>query len=199
MMAYKFLAAGAVGPFTKFRWPRPAKGPGEWGAAPPGAGDDRWVHACRVSDLPYWLGAELWAVELDGPLVEAPRQVASPRARLVCRVEGWDRAAADEFALDCVLAARGVAASRMPAAARAELLAARDAAEIQAVSGALQDAVKEPAAYVNTAAAAAAGGAFAVSAFVAEMAARALGGAGAADQERARQARWLADRLQLRS
>ncbi len=71
MIAWKFLAAGRLGPFTGFAWPV-----GEWVAAPEGAPDDRWIHACRASDLPYWVpgwpGAELVAaLDLEGVEVSA--------------------------------------------------------------------------------------------------------------------------------
>lgn len=198
MIAYKFLAEGAVGPFTRFRWPRPAGGsPGAWIEAPPGAPDDRWIHACRVADLPYWLGDELWRVELQEPTVDALHQVASPRGRLVERVSGWTRALAIEFAAECARRARDLAVSRAPPRARAALLGANDVAALAAVSEPLQAEFGEPAAYVYTAAANAAGGAPAVCAFVLEMFARSLGGDRAGDEERARQSRWLAERLGL--
>ncbi|HET7825985.1 MAG TPA: hypothetical protein VFK90_11660, partial [Anaeromyxobacter sp.] len=85
MIAWKFLAEGAVAPFTGFRWPAP----GEWVAAPRGRAD-AWIHACRAGDLPHWLDRELWSIELDAPVRTARYQVASPRARLVARVAGWD-------------------------------------------------------------------------------------------------------------
>ena len=62
MIGFKFLAAGARAPFTRFRWPSP----GSWVSAP----EDRaevWIHACRRRDLPYWLDDELWRVELEEP------------------------------------------------------------------------------------------------------------------------------------
>ena len=55
MIAYKFLAAGAIGRFTGFRWEA-----GKWidsqKAEPSRAG----VHACRIRDLPIWFDDELW-------------------------------------------------------------------------------------------------------------------------------------------
>ncbi|HET9553714.1 MAG TPA: hypothetical protein VFP50_12165, partial [Anaeromyxobacteraceae bacterium] len=69
MIAYKFLAPGAVGPFSGFAWPVPSGGgPGPWVAA--GAGGA--IHACRTHHLPWWLDAELWAAELDGEVEERP-------------------------------------------------------------------------------------------------------------------------------
>jgi hypothetical protein len=198
VIAYKFLRDGAVAPFTLFRWPQPGAGPAPWVDASPGVSDEGWIHACRVADLPYWLGTELWRVELGAPLVEAPHQIAAPRARLLERITAWNRALADELALDCALRARDLAAAATASAHRAELLSAHDAATLASVSGRLQATEGERAAYVNTAASAAANGAVAVSAFVVETLARWLGGDAEGDRERARQARWLADRLQLR-
>jgi hypothetical protein len=83
--AYKFLDHGRVAPFTGFRWPV-----GEWvdgghRVEPCRAG----IHACRVRDLPVWIGDELWEVELDGEIVERERQVIAPRGRLVRQVSTW--------------------------------------------------------------------------------------------------------------
>ncbi|HEY6001915.1 MAG TPA: hypothetical protein VIV57_03510, partial [Anaeromyxobacter sp.] len=107
MIAYKFLAEGAVAPFTGFRWPRP----GEWVTAP--SSPDRWVHACRARDLPHWVGEELWSIELGEPLRESRYQIASPRARLVARVAGWTPALGREYARACALRARDLALPRL--------------------------------------------------------------------------------------
>ncbi|WP_437672601.1 hypothetical protein [Sorangium sp. So ce131] len=91
MIALKFLAAGGVSPFLGYPWPAPgASGPGPWVEAPD---DDptHGVHACRTADLPYWLGEELWRIELDGPVLELPTQLVARRARLIERVGGWTR------------------------------------------------------------------------------------------------------------
>ena len=96
VIAYKFLAAGAVAPFTGFRWPV-----GEWVEV---AGVDpclQGVHACRVRDLPVWLGRELWEIELGGDVVEQERKVVAARGRLTRRIEAWDERAADEFGRFC--------------------------------------------------------------------------------------------------
>jgi len=81
LIAYKFLDEGAVGPFTGFRWPV-----GEWVDA--GGVDPclEGIHACRLRDLPVWIGRELWEIELDGGLVEQERKVVAPRGRLTRRV-----------------------------------------------------------------------------------------------------------------
>ena len=96
VIAYKFLAPGAVGPFTGHRWEV-----------------DRWVevdaldpcrrgiHACRVRDLPIWLGAELWEIELDGDVVEQDRKVVASRGRLTRRIDGWTPIVAQRFGRSC--------------------------------------------------------------------------------------------------
>jgi hypothetical protein len=96
VIAYKFLAPGAVGPFTGHRWEV-----------------DRWVevdgldpcrqgiHACRVRDLPIWLAAELWEIELDGDVVEQDWKVVASRGRLTRRIDGWTPLLAQRFGRSC--------------------------------------------------------------------------------------------------
>jgi hypothetical protein len=101
VIAYKFLRAGSVAPFTEYEWR-----PGEWvdagGADPCRIG----VHACRAADLPYWLGRELWEVELDGDVVEQERKVVASRGRLTRRIDAWNDTAAADFRHACVVRAR---------------------------------------------------------------------------------------------
>ena len=96
VIAYKFLDDGAVGPFTGFSWPV-----GEWVDAgevdPCLAG----IHACRLRDLPVWIGKELWEIELDGALVEQERKVVAPRGRLTRRIDAWNAHVAREFGRFC--------------------------------------------------------------------------------------------------
>ena len=93
MIGYKFLRHGGVSPFTGFRWPLPAsageRGPWVEAAGETGVCRDG-IHACRVQDLPYWLGPELWTVELDGALVAGRSKVSTARARLLRRIAAWD-------------------------------------------------------------------------------------------------------------
>ena len=90
MTTYKFLARGAVGPFTRYRWPVPGPtGAGAWVEAPDGR-TDHGIHACRAQDLAFWLDAELWRAELADPIVEGQRQVVAGRGRLLERVSPWD-------------------------------------------------------------------------------------------------------------
>ena len=135
--AYKFLAPGAVGPFTGFRW-----AVGEWVEAE-GPLDPcvNGVHAVTTEDLAAWLHEELWRIELDGETVAVDGVLVGRRGRLAGRVEGWNPGAAREFARAC--AGRARAWHDVPAAARyaadaatfaERASSARDAAEVGYVS-----------------------------------------------------------------
>jgi len=111
--AYKFLAARARQPFTRAQWPAP----GEWVAA----GDDvcdmpSGVRVCRPRDLPYWLDDELWALELDGEIIEERYSLVAPRARLVRQVATWTSATVRELTAACAWRARDEIASHLRAA-----------------------------------------------------------------------------------
>ena len=111
MLAYKFLRAGAVGPFSGFPWPRPGPdGPGPWVEAAPfrgtcGAG----IHGCDADHLVYWLDRELWLVELDGEVAVADKKLIAPRGRLIRRLEVWDATLARALADACITRARELA------------------------------------------------------------------------------------------
>jgi hypothetical protein len=140
MMAYKFLSAGAVGPFTGFAWPVPAEAAaGAWVSAPEGD-FDRGVHACRIGDLPYWLSDELWIVELSSPVRERPTQVIALKGRLVEQVKAWDRQTALDLGFENAFRLRDLAAQvflENGRSASAEVLRACDRIER------LRDALKE--------------------------------------------------------
>jgi hypothetical protein len=101
---YKFLDPGAVGRFSGYPWPES----GEW-VATEGRLDPcrNGIHACRAADLPHWIGAELWQVELGGEVLEYGDVVVAQRGRLVRRVEGWTAEVAAEFAAACAENVRG--------------------------------------------------------------------------------------------
>jgi hypothetical protein len=112
--AYKFTLPGAIGPITGFEWPQPAAAggaPGPWvhttGADPCQVG----VHACRVAQLPYWLGVELWELELAGELVVDAHKVVASSGRLVRRVDEWSAAVQREFASWCAVRTRRLVTS----------------------------------------------------------------------------------------
>jgi len=205
VIAYKFLAAGAVGPFSGFRWPAPPPGaPGAWVEAP-GHDLDRGVHGCRLEHLPYWFDEELWRVELADPVAERDLQVVSLRGRLVERVAGWDRAAAGRFAEASAWRARNLAADALrplglPALADA-LARAGDLPALRAAAAALAGSPGLPAllaGYLGDAVWLAGAGSAAGAAYVAARAAAAVAGDETAfDAERSTQARWLADELHL--
>ena len=116
MIAYKVLAEGRIGLFSGVTWPPP----GEWLEAsvvdPCRAG----IHACRIDDLPLWLGlGELWEVELDDVLVEE-RKLVARRGRLVRRVEAWDEDAARAFVAGCRTRTRELAGDAPELAAFAD-------------------------------------------------------------------------------
>lgn len=206
MIAYKFLSAGAVAPFTGFRWPVPGpSGPGDWVEA---AGElpDRGIHACREDDLAFWLDAELWRAELSDPIREAQRQVVARRGRLLERVSAWDRGAALELAERSSLLARDRIARALEAAAfeqeAARLASSRELRGLLEASRAISSTPGLPsslAPYLVEAAETALAGDVPVSAYISARAAVASSG-GREDEfaaERANQARWLAARLKL--
>jgi hypothetical protein len=167
VIAYKFLAAGRVGPFSRLPWPA-----GEWVAAEgPLELCRNGVHGCTVGALALWLHDELWAVELAGEMELVDGVVMARRGRLRERVAGWDAAAARELAAASAAHARGHA--------RAGAAAAAYAADAEKYARAVESATD--AAVVTY-----------MGARAAEVAA-----AGGFGRERAWQARWLADRLHL--
>src|SRR5437763_16778572 len=98
MIAYKFLRAGRVGPFSSFTWPEP----GLWVRA--GGPTDpcrRGIHACRPRDLSWWLADELWEIELQGEVRVDTHKIAAAAGCLRARVEQWTPASAHEHGNAC--------------------------------------------------------------------------------------------------
>jgi hypothetical protein len=89
VIAYKFLRPGGTSVFTSFAWPLPDGGPGAWveGHVEPCRSG---IHACRPGDLPFWVGRELYEIELDGEVVAHGMKVVAARGRLTRRVDAWD-------------------------------------------------------------------------------------------------------------
>jgi hypothetical protein len=170
--AYKFLKRDRTTLFTGFQWPI-----GEWmEATGPIGWCENGIHACRLDDLPHWLGQELWVMELAGETVLAADGVIARRARLLERVDAWSAGVAQEFANDCAQHASDLA-SRSPSVAGRAADAALDAG-----SGWV------------------AGAAYVTAAVAAEVASGARSGALYQHHflaERTRQAQWLRDRLAL--
>jgi hypothetical protein len=113
MLAYKFLRAGAVGPFSGFAWPEPdPSGPGPWVEARPFRGGcGGGIHGCDADHLVYWLNDALWIIELDGEIAAADKKLIAPRGRLVRRVAAWTPELARRFADAGVARARELAAA----------------------------------------------------------------------------------------
>ena len=100
MIAYKFLRTDGTGVFTGFRWPLPNGRPGAWVEAetdPCRSG----IHACRIRDLPLWLGRTLYAVELEGNILEERSKVVASRGRLLRRIGTWDDELRDAYTRMC--------------------------------------------------------------------------------------------------
>ena len=107
MIAYKFLGAGAIAPFSRAGWPAPsANAPGAWVAV---EGDletcANGVHACSREALAYWFDEELWTVELADEILDAGTVLVARRGRLLERVTGWPTVSR-AFAEDCAAHAR---------------------------------------------------------------------------------------------
>jgi hypothetical protein len=209
VIAYKFLAGGRVGPFSRVTWPAP----GEWldaDAGAPARACERRIHACRAEDLAEWMDTELWRIELDGDVAVDCGKLVADRGRLVERMDVWDAAFMTAFAEACALRARDAALTVLePGSAAHEALAAcEDAQALAAACAGLQglDAQAERAAgYAGDAARHVLGAIAepatapthaAVNGFIsAHAAAFAQDDVGAVDGERAWQAAWLAQRL----
>ncbi len=103
MHAYKVLRDGRS-EFTGWRWSLPDGGqPGEWVQATGPIGlCVNGIHASTPEQLPHWLGAELWEIELDGEILEDDAALVASRARLLRRVHAWDEPMRRRFAEMCL-------------------------------------------------------------------------------------------------
>ena len=167
MIAYKFLRPDGSSVFTRFAWPLPEGGPGDWvegGLEPCRSG----IHACRPADLPLWAGRVLYEIELDGEIVAQPSKLVASRGRLTRRIEAWDDAARDAYTRMCADRAHELALGASPPL--------HD-----------WDAVVEPSFPEGPA----------LLGFVAARIAEELAGVEAYHAERARQTEWLTERLGL--
>ena len=208
MIAYKFLASGRVAQFSGREWPEEGWVEAEQPLVPCRSG----VHACRLEDLPYWLGPELWEVELDGKVLAGELKLVAERGRLRRPIEEWDEAARSAFADECVRRVAKHAADELRDAGledeAAALAAAPDLDAIAAAADAAAKAAEAAGARVAERLAGYASDAvgWATSyppsgvAYVAAHAAAARSSGAGSDPfaaERAEQARWLAARLGL--
>lgn len=163
MIAYKVLQPGRIAPFTGFAWPE-----GEWLEAEAVEPCRSGIHACRVRDLPYWLGPHLWELELEDEVTEQTHKLAARRGRLLRRIPDWDVELMRAFTASC-----------------------RDRTKLRVGSIPLLSA------YVGDIDRFREGNSHGLAAFAAARVAELVGGRGAYERERARQAAWLADRLGL--
>lgn len=139
MIAYKFLAAGAVGRFSDFRWPVPSGGePGAWVGGAALEQCRTGIHACTLGQLLDWIDDELWTIELAGDVVVRETMVVAERGRLCERVTAWDADAARAFADSCAWRARDFAIRALRRVGLTEvaeeLVDAIELARVQAVS-----------------------------------------------------------------
>jgi hypothetical protein len=138
MIGYKFLAVGAIGLYSGFRWPAPDNGgPGKWvGVEGSLLAFRRGVHACRPESLLDWIDDELWQVELAGEVMETSGVLVASRGRLLRRVAEWDEAAGRELSEACAWRVRDHATSALRrlglGGAAEELAACRGLSELQA-------------------------------------------------------------------
>jgi hypothetical protein len=111
MTTYKFLANGAMGPLSGFRWPAPQAGTaGAWvQAAGPLELCVNGSHVCRPGDLAHWLHDELWEIETDGEQLEGIDCLVVRRARLARRIDAWHAGGAAAFAEACAQHATALA------------------------------------------------------------------------------------------
>jgi hypothetical protein len=163
VIALKVLDQDARAPFTGFRWPV-----GEWLDAGEVEPCRSGIHALRPRDLPYWLGAQLWEIELDGEIVVQERKLVARRGRLVRRRDEWNPELLDDFAVDVFGRTR------------------RAYGSVPVLSGYVADIERFRS-----------GGRVGLAAFAAARAAERHGGPAAYERERLAQAAWLADRLGL--
>ena len=207
MIAFKFLARGAVGPFTGFAWPMPtASSPSTWVEVAPELLPDRGIHACLADHLTYWVDEELWIVELGDVVQRLSGQLISSRGRLLKRT-AWAREVANQLGKACTFRARDAAAELLRRNGRVQeangLLGCSDLVELQAVARAISvpcktDSLANLAGYVADAATFAKLGDIGTVAYiVAELARVSTGTIEASASERAWQGRWIAERLEL--
>jgi hypothetical protein len=111
MRAYKFLADDAMGIFSRFAWPLPNGGPGAWVESEVVDVCRSGIHACRRVDLPYWVAAALYEIELDGPVDEQGLKVVASRGRLTRRIHAWNDETREEYSQMCIARAGELAAA----------------------------------------------------------------------------------------
>ncbi|MDQ6616406.1 MAG: zf-HC2 domain-containing protein [Actinomycetota bacterium] len=203
--AYKFLRKGRVSPFSGHVW-----GSGWLEVDGETSLCQNGVHACRASQLPFWLDDELWVIELDRVEHADEKKVVARAGCLVRQVEAWTPAAARTLARACALRARWHTAEALRRSGRDEdarrLMGCRSFRSIaetgqslMAQTGKSLEEIKTAVGYaVDTAEVAALRGYHAAAADMAAYTAFVANGAASAYwAEREWQARWLSSKLGL--
>ena len=167
MIAYKFLRPDGSSLFSSYRWQLPDGEPGEWVEAPVEPCRSGF-HACRPSDLPFWVARSLYEIELDGDVVAQRTKLVAGRARLLRRVDAWDDTLRDAYTRMC--------------ADRAHELALGASPPLEDWDAVVEPSVREGPALLG---------------FVAARIAEELSGPAAYHAERGRQTDWLVERLEL--
>ena len=110
MHAYKVLRDGRS-EFTGWQWSLPdGDQPGAWVHAEGSiAVCVNGIHASTPEQLPHWLGAELWEIELGGDILEHEAALVASQGRLLRRVDRWDEPMRRRFAEMCLERARALA------------------------------------------------------------------------------------------
>jgi hypothetical protein len=201
MIAHKFLRSGRIGPFSGFQWPEL----GVWVRAPRDlAPCKRGIHACRVSDLPWWLADELWEIELGGDVKPDEHKIIAPAGRLRSQIEAWTPACAQEYADACAWRAQGRAVQALTRAGHRHeadgIATCATLDEVLVAARRLADQIPEARISLTIAgdgAFRALTGAPPTSAYIAAHAAMRLDGAAGYAAERAWQSQWLVERLGL--
>jgi hypothetical protein len=121
VITYKFLSSGAIGLFSRHRWPTPSgTAPGEWVRVDHGIQQClHGIHACSEEHLVEWLDDELWQIELADPVLEADRELVAPAGRLLRRLDAWNDESARAFTRHCVDNTVALAAESLAQAGRA--------------------------------------------------------------------------------
>ena len=201
MIAYKFLRSGRIGPFSGFAWPEP----GVWvHASRDLVACKRGIHACRPSDLPWWLADELWEIELGGPVQPEEHKIVAAAGRLRSRIEAWTPDCAQAYADACAWRARERAVAALGRAGHEpeahQLATCTTLDDVLVAARQLADDIPEARISLTIAgdgAVRALTGAPPTSAYIAAHAAMRLDGAAGYVAERAWQSRWLVERLGL--
>jgi hypothetical protein len=164
----------------------------------------RGIHACRISDLPWWLADALWEIELEGRVQVDEHKIFAPAGRLRSQIDGWTPACAQEYADACAWRVHARAVQALTRAghttAADELAACATLDDVLLVARRLAEAVPDSKISLTIAgdgAVRALTGAPPTSAYIAAHAAMRLDGGEGYAAERAWQSQWLADRLGL--